>query len=1268
MSHLLRGVHIASKQLAYLLTIISVISLLLLGSLYWLSHAIEQRQDEIAIWLSNKVDYPVTLGAASLQQLDFMPKLHIEQLKLLSKNSDTELLSLGSLYLGVDIVSSIQHGEPILKDITVKNITASVIKDESGILSLKGFNFSDNTPSGKKIDWLNWLQSLNSFNLDSIAIDYTDHQIPVLSGQYKLKSTALNHDESDWSTIGSLQLPSSLGKTIQFKAQAIIDDSLKNSIWKVTFKTEGAKISSFSQAIESQNIAIKQGLADAILSITGVGNTVNKVVNSLQLSQLKLSPLRTEESADLSSSLINKLDGEFEWQLINDGWQLQGQKIVIDMNGEVWPETDITVKKVAGEWLINSNYLKLSDVSDLALLTASSPEMIRAQKPAGEIDSFMVRLSAKAGLKGLAFNLKEGAFLPWQEYPGVSGLTVAVNWNDGLANIEMNSHKLHLYAEQWLDTAVFFDSVTGNLRVQHNDKALALQSEALRIWNDDLTVQLDGNIEHFSSGNTQTDLQIVLEDMKLNSWKRYIPQKILQKGFQDWANLAFVQGIISDGKIELVGDLANFPFDKPMDKGHFKLALNVEDAQLHYASDWPDIIGMNATINGLGNDLVIKSNHGLIAGFQFLDVTTTINRLMISQPVLVTNGTLKGTTQQALEFVKNSPLKERFSRAIQGVVAKGASDIKLNLLVPLSDVNSAEADGNVSFKNSSLNYQSLAGVTINNINGILNFNGNGVDTTNEIKAVLLNEKVAITVKPSKDKTVVTMNGNLATQEINEMWPKLIPGYISGRTSYSATLNIKEKQLGDFYIEGDLSSNLQGLDILLPQPLGKEKQERLNIDASVTVDDDKLNYSLSYGETLNALATEKEGKWRAGVMMGGAMPKLPTHGVDVQGKIQQLSVDEWLAWANIHSEGSNGSFLSQLDKVSMTIASLTAYEHQFTNLDYAMNNQDLGWLIKLSSDQTNGSIFWPHDLNGAKKLVVNLDKLAISLTKEEKNAESKSQLWPAIDLFIGDLSIDEVNVGRFELSAERNNKWILNSTTLQSDHYTATLRSGEWSQTEAGDLTQFTLTLNSDDFGSVLTQFGYQKAIEAKQVEVIASLKWAGTPLDFSSHLLSGELELEVGQGNLNDIEPGAAGRVFGLMSVAALPRRLALNFSDLFSKGFNFDAITSSFQIEKGIVSTDDFVLKGPSAKVEITGSANLILQEYDQQVKITPNLSSTLPLAGAVAGGPIGLGVGAALFVADKLSGTLFGKNIVNLISYSYTLTGPWDNPEFHVLQTTQR
>ena len=57
--------------------------------------------------------------------------------------------------------------------------------------------------------------------------------------------------------------------------------------------------------------------------------------------------------------------------------------------------------------------------------------------------------------------------------------------------------------------------------------------------------------------------------------------------------------------------------------------------------------------------------------------------------------------------------------------------------------------------------------------------------------------------------------------------------------------------------------------------------------------------------------------------------------------------------------------------------------------------------------------------------------------------------------------------------------------------------------------------------------------------------------------INGLVDFRADDGRLTDVEPGGAGRVFGLLSVQALPRRLRLDFSDMFREGFGYDRRSS---------------------------------------------------------------------------------------------------------------
>jgi len=145
-----------------------------------------------------------------------------------------------------------------------------------------------------------------------------------------------------------------------------------------------------------------------------------------------------------------------------------------------------------------------------------------------------------------------------------------------------------------------------------------------------------------------------------------------------------------------------------------------------------------------------------------------------------------------------------------------------------------------------------------------------------------------------------------------------------------------------------------------------------------------------------------------------------------------------------------------------------------------------------------------------------------------------------------------------------------------------------------------------------------------------------------------------GSGQLNEVEPGA-GRMFGLMSVVALPRRLSLDFRDVFDEGFGFDEISGTFRIDTGDAFTCDLSLKGPAADVGIVGRAGLGAEDYDQTALVSANVGNALPVVGAVVAGPQ---VAAALLIFSQI----FKKPLQEMGSVYYGIEGPMDDPTVEV------
>jgi uncharacterized protein YhdP len=215
-------------------------------------------------------------------------------------------------------------------------------------------------------------------------------------------------------------------------------------------------------------------------------------------------------------------------------------------------------------------------------------------------------------------------------------------------------------------------------------------------------------------------------------------------------------------------------------------------------------------------------------------------------------------------------------------------------------------------------------------------------------------------------------------------------------------------------------------------------------------------------------------------------------------------------------------------------------------------------------------------------------------------------------------------------------------------------SGAWTRVNHEESSHFLVEIRGDDFGDMLEELGYSAEMKGGKAEIKIDATWPAAPYAVTFENLHGELDLKVGAGRLVEVEPGA-GRLFGLLSLNSLQRRLSLDFSDLFRKGYTFDRIEGQFTLDNANAYTDNLYIDGPSARVEINGRVGLAARDYDQLVTVVPNVSSTLPIAGAIAGGPA---VGAALLLADKLLPRQM-EMLTSFSRYRYSLTGSWENPQ---------
>jgi len=123
------------------------------------------------------------------------------------------------------------------------------------------------------------------------------------------------------------------------------------------------------------------------------------------------------------------------------------------------------------------------------------------------------------------------------------------------------------------------------------------------------------------------------------------------------------------------------------------------------------------------------------------------------------------------------------------------------------------------------------------------------------------------------------------------------------------------------------------------------------------------------------------------------------------------------------------------------------------------------------------------------------------------------------------------------------------------------------------------------------------------------------------------------------------------LSLNTLARRLSFDFSDLTKKGYAFDIMQGQFTFRQGNAYSKKTYLNGPVAYVSISGRVGLVTEDYNLTMRVSPYLTSSLPIIATIAGGPV---AGAVTWVIDKL----FSQEMRQHKAYVYKIIGPWAKP----------
>jgi uncharacterized protein (TIGR02099 family) len=756
------------------------------------------------------------------------------------------------------------------------------------------------------------------------------------------------------------------------------------------------------------------------------------------------------------------------------------------------------------------------------------------------------------------------------------------------------------------------------------------------------------------------DLSVDFSDGNLARLEYFVPTSTLGEKTGAWLNQAFPRGRLTTGSVALRG---RPPRELESDTDlSVTLHVDVADTTVHYLDGWPSTEQVSGTVHIANRKLVANVREAHFYGAHVRPGSFMVADILADDPVFEWRPRIDGRTEDAIRFLRESPLRDEFRSLLDNVQAAGDASLALNLSLPIAS-GVPRLTGTLDVSGNTITVPSLEkGFT--GVSGRVRFDqdgmgGEGITGDYLGRTVVAGiESVAarsghtrVRLAGGADAGYVARHlhnaGLLASPETAAM-PILTR--LDGSAPWDATIDVIEHpNAGEAPVVLRVKSSLRGAAVTLPAPLSKpaETEMALAVEARFADADHRQMYvtldSWAFGVFELQAAAAGYRLNRGALRLGGGPAKLPEEaGFSLSGRMQRVAMHEWSALVPKPGNGSAATPALPAN-VDLKIDALEMFGAQFADVHVQASGDSAGsWRALITGPDLDGEVVIPAD-PFQQPIVADFERLTvIPVADGEDDSTDPRKLPPVrftcVHCSYGDMRLNDLEV----VTSRRNNGLSIDSLRMSNDGFRAHA-DGAWTQDdEHGQRTRLDVRLSSDDLGKFLASLGHKGgATRGGVTDVTLAASWDGPPSSFDLDALQGVLHFRAGRGTLTDVRRGTTGRLFGLLVVPDLPRRLKGDFSDLFDDGFVYKQIEGTFNIEHGNAYTNDLTLDGSLARIDIAGRTGLADEDYDQLITVTPKLSASLPLM------PIWL-------VEKAIQRELFNK----LFAYQYSITGSWDEP----------
>jgi uncharacterized protein (TIGR02099 family) len=1233
--------------------------------------------ERVAEWLSHHAGRPIEVTGVRAAWTRNGPRFELEGLRI---GDGGEWLEIGRAALQLNVYAGLLPGHPL----TSLQLTAPLLeleRDAQGnwrLHGLFGSRSEGTTPELGQLDGLGELtvQGARLRVLDvQQQVDFTLPRIDarLRSSGSRVELGVIAHLDGDYPLMLNARLDRDSGaghgyigsaglSLVQWqellpdgRGDHIRSGRLSGGVW-FEFGPQGPVATEFELQLEQLTVAAH--VAGATLHASADGDV----------------PPRPALAGDAAQAAVAMPPIELagHWRREGDGWQLQMDTAAaragsaagyarVHARGEA-----LTIE--ASDWALAPAGVLLASVGGL---DEPLRAWLLAAAPGGRLAGLRVELD-HGRLQRIEGLLQDLALAPVGTTPGFSGLSLAFDGDEHAIAVDLAGEPLVLdWPPALLEPAS--QQAWGRLQL-YRESALDVAEGAtpgwvvdvtqLRLRAEDYGVDLAGSL-HFDGGGPTAALRASVEPGPIRAAHRFWIRHLMPETTVHWLETAIEDGWIEQGQVLIQGDFDDWPFKH--DEGRFDAEAIISDARLSFHPDWPAAEQLAGSARFINNGMLIETSGRLLE----IDASRARGRIRsFSDAVLELDVRASGSGTAMLDLLRNSPVRQSHGAHFETLRLGGSGDIALALTLPLDDdLGEPQLQGTVQLREAEL-ADPRWGIAFDSAAGEVRFTDGGVlAPALEVRYAGQPARFSLAVgdfaSDPEHAAEASLGGRLDPRTLLAAQPALewLHPYLLGASEWLLELVVPAAEQANSTLT--ISSDLVGTRIGLPAPLAKADAVqmplalRLELPAALPGDAAPARrLELRLGELLRLSGALGDSGRFDGVAAFGTADTVdpPARGIRVIGQAAVLDIAGWAGLALATADGEG--LLADLD-LSTGELDLAGRSFSDTRLRFSRNAAG-GARLDVGGTGLQGVVEFPADeARSTRGITARFEQVhwPSSVAGELALFAADPVGLPPLHVWIGDLRVGDARLGEARLESfpvdhgMRIERFETRSPALEL------FARGDWTRSGLRQRSTFSLEFTAPDLGVMLRALGFETSIEGGPTLARLQATWPGAPTAFALEEVDGWLEASVGKGRIPDVEPGGAGRVFGLLSLSEIPRRLALDFSDFFRSGLAFSRIEGRFKLDDGNAFTDDLRIEGPAAEIRISGRTGLKAQDYEQTMEVLPRASNVLPVVGALAGGPAGAAIGA---VAQAVLARPFKQMSRTL----YSVGGSWSDPAIEVLE----